>query len=115
MYEHITDGTAHADAQTLDVATEQQQQQHVVGKPEEEADDGVDEDDDVKMADDKEEVKWSVFSSSTLFPSPPFISFHSLSLFGLVRIPEVPLCSWQGYKPSVNTINTNSSGIELNY
>ena len=57
MYEHITDGTAHADAQTLDVATEQQQQQHVAGKPEEEADDGVDEDDDVKMADDKEEVK----------------------------------------------------------
>ncbi|XP_070191391.1 midasin-like isoform X1 [Littorina saxatilis] len=55
MYEHIADDTSHADAQTLDVATdEQQQQQSVVGKPEEDADE-MDEDDDVKMQDDKEE------------------------------------------------------------
>ncbi|XP_076466261.1 midasin-like [Babylonia areolata] len=58
MYEHITDDTSHADAQTLDVATDQQQQQQaVVGKPEEEAgdDDDVLDDDDVQMMDEEEE------------------------------------------------------------
>ena len=74
MYEHITDDASHADAQALDVATdEQQRQQRVVGKPEEEAaDDGEgDEDDDVKMADDNEEVSNRLVCVSLL---------HSLSL-----------------------------------
>ena len=87
MYEHITDDASHADAQALDVATdEQQQQQRVVGKPEEEAaDDGEgDEDDDVKMADDKEEVSNCLVCVSLWHSVPlPLCLFLSrfLSLF----------------------------------
>nr|KAG5703289.1 hypothetical protein BaRGS_025531 [Batillaria attramentaria] len=57
MYEHITDDSSHADAQTLDAATdEQQQQQQVVAKPDDSTEDGADEDEDVEMADDEEKA-----------------------------------------------------------
>jgi hypothetical protein len=63
MYEHVQDETSHADAQTLDVATDlQQKQQSIVGNPEEEEEQDMDQDEDVQMADDKVGENWQSFS-----------------------------------------------------
>lgn len=59
MYEHVTDETSHADAQTLDVATDlQQQQQSIVGKPEEDDNTQEGDQDDVQIAEDKVGETW---------------------------------------------------------